>query len=482
MRKSKSMETGTFRLVRAGAAAVALAWSSSVAAAETDLLARVHVAEQCYAAKAEFAELARPGGTQEAGFLAPLLASFVGSLAQGGVSGVANAIDRAASEHTFKASGTRGFAHGQIRRSSEDLLTPFSYQDGARCMLLAVPDPDSPGRRGVVPINATSELVGIDKVAPSASRAELIEVMRGPLRLETLPLVYAEVAILPDRQGVQIVPLKVWYRKALPGASRSRAQRTELHVALASPGYSTAGDPLGSFYAFSRFRLPRMRPGPSSVLSQDDLRDINPIFHASRPIAAVDTALVAELNGTFAAYQTAKATTMKAQADLRAAQADFEDKPTAANRVAVETRSAALSRAKEAETRAGTLRANQPGDGNTRLLGRGRANVRMTFLTIRDENRFAKAIATALGAQAEAVGTAVAGRLTPSPAWNADDTAMITAQATLNSAIAALGAATTEGDPVKIVAAEGAVLVAKAKLNEAAIAIGKAPPFTDLSL
>ncbi|MBW3169418.1 hypothetical protein [Qipengyuania flava] len=462
-------------------AALSLASGGSVAAAETDLAGRVHVAEQCYAAKAEFAELARPG-TQEAGFLAPLLASFVGSLVQGAVSGVAGAIDRAASEHTFKASGTRGFAHGKVRRSDEASLTPFSYRDGARCLVLAVPDTDRAGSRGVVAIDAASDLSSIDAVAPSTSRADLLEVMTGPLGLRNLPLVYAEIAVVPDRQGVRIVPLKVWYRKALPKASRSRTQRTELHVALASPGYSAEGDPLGSFYAFSRFRLPRMRPGPTSVLDQDDLRDLNPIFHAGRPVAAVDTALVAELNGAVAAHQTAKATTLKAQADLRAAQADFEDEPTAAHRVAVETRSAILARAKEAEQRAGVARADLPGEGNSRLTARGRANARVTFLTIRDENRFAKAISTALGAQAEGVGTAVAGRLAPSPAWSADDTAMVTARTTLDSALVALEAATTEGDPVKIAAAEAAVLVAKAKVNEAAVALGKAPPFLDLDL
>ena len=447
----------------------------------TKVAARLEVAEACVLAQDRFAELAQPSGEVEAGFLAPLLAAAVGSLVQSAVTGIANAIDSASSEHTFSASGVDGFTHGRIVRETAG-PAPYSYRDQPRCAILVVPDDgtSSAARKDQVRLADIDRIAGIDEAVPTIVRPAFRKKIGDDFDLGTVPLVYAEIAVLPTKEGLQLTPLTVWYRKALPGASRSSALKAELHIALAAPGYSATGDAIGSVYAFSRFELPRMKPGVGSILKPASLETLNPIFHAGRAATEIDKVFPTSANAALAALATKKAEQAKAQAELDLAIATRQDKDSAVNRNAEEARRTALKAAADA-----TLEAQKVVDGLTpltdsNLQAQGRTNARVTFLVIRDENKFGKAVAAALKGQAEAAGKAVTTELTPTPDWAASDTAYVTADATLNSARVALNAAIAEGDRGKIAVAEAAVLVAKAKVNEAAVGADRPPPYPDI--
>ena len=446
-----------------------------------DLQARLKVRETCILEQRKFDEFASPSGEQESAIVAGLLASFAGALAQSAVSGIAGAIDRASSEKTFKATGTARFDHGMIELDPARTLTPYRYRDKPRCAVLVVPDESRRDRGdGVVPLSDIGTVPEIDRLVPAGeTRTAFISAMLDDFGLKRLPLVYIEVALLPDDAGLKITPLMVWYRKALPGASSSKAQRAELHVALATPGYAATGDPLGNVYAFSRMSLPPMRPG--THLRYEDLRFANPIFHAARTPRDADNIVAATYNLKQAKVVTKRAELAKARADLAQAEAVRADTNNAVNRNAVAVMKDAVKAAEQAKDKAESEAGNNPGANTDPLLGHGRTNARMSFLVIRDENRFGKAISGALSAQAEAVGSAVAKELAPSAPWATTDTAFVVAQATLTSAVAARDAALAEGDPVKIAAAEAAVVVAKAKLNEAAIGADKPLPYPDLA-
>ena len=447
----------------------------------TKASARLEVADKCVLAQDRFAELSAPAGTPEAGFLAPLLAAAVGSLVQSAVTGIANAIDSASSEHTFSASGVDGFTHGKIVREGAG-PTPYTYRDQPRCAILVVPDngTSSAARKDRIRLADIDRIAGIDEAVPKDVRTAFREKIGADLGLDVVPLAYAEIAILPSNEGLQLTPLTVWYRKALPGASQSSALKAELHIALAAPGYSATGDAIGSVYAFSRFELPRMKPGVGSILKPASLEPLNPIFHAGRTVTDIDKQFPTSANAALAALATKKAEQAKAQAELDLAIATRQDKNSAVNRHAEAARSAALKAASDA-----TLDAQKIVDGLTpltdpNLQAQGRTNARVTFLVIRDENKFGKAVASALKGQAEAAGKAVTSELTPTPDWSTSDTTYVTASATLNSALVALDAAIAEGDQGKIAVAEAAVLVAKAKMNEAAIGADRPPPYPDI--
>lgn len=358
--------------------------------------------------------------------------------------------------------------------------TPYAYRDQPKCAILVVPDEiDGKPAKNAVLLNDFGKVEDADKVFDDADRTEFAVMLDEKFGLKHFPLAYAEVAILPSEDDLRIEPLAVWYRKALPGAPPSKAQRAELQVALATAGYSASGDALGSVYAFARMQLPPMRPG--DYLTHDALRFTNLISHASRPPRDADKAAAAGYNLAHAKTATAKEEVAAAEAQLALARAKLADRNTAVNRLAVETRIGAEKKAREAAAKANQVSDKTPPDGDQRLSNKGKTNARVAFIVIRDENKFGKAIAKALGAQAEAVGTAVKNQLTPAPAWAATDTAYVTAQAGLDSAMATLDAAVREGDPLKIAAAEAAVRVAKAKLNEAAVGADRLPPFPDLA-
>lgn len=472
------------KLYKHGVLMTALLAASSIPlparAASSDIQARLVVRDQCVLAQKKFAAEARPAGDKEAAFVAAILASIAGSLAQSAVSGLAGAIDRASSEMTFKATGIDRFDHGRIVIDAENKTAPYAYRDQPKCAIIAVPDEiDGKPAKNAIPFENIGEAKGVKEVFPSADTAAFTDMLKKEFGLQHVPLAYAEVAILPSEDDLRIEPIAVWYRKAMPGAPASKAQRAELQVALATAGYSATGDALGSVYAFARMQLPPMRPG--DYLTHEALRFANLISHASRPAREADKAAAAGYNLAHAKAITAKEELAGAEAQLALARAELADKNTAVNRLAVEARDKAFGKAREAVEKADYARSQTPPDGDPDLFEKGKTNARVAFIVIRDENKFGKAIAKALGAQAEAVGTAVKNQLTPAPAWAATDTAYVTAQAGLDSAMATLDAAVREGDPLKIAAAEAAVRVAKAKLNEAAVGADRLPPFPDIA-
>jgi hypothetical protein len=220
-------------------------------------------------------------------------------------------------------------------------------------------------------------------------------------------------------------------------------------------------------------KLPKIAPG--QTLAWDDLRSSTSPMMAARPTAGViDTALT-NANGAYTALATRKREQIVADRALLAAEARLKAKPQDADLLAVRTAAADAAKDAQAAVSLADTAANAIGDSPV-----GATNVSARFVVIRAEDKFGMALAKALKGQADAAGKAATEALAPKPEFTANDTAYLAAEATLAAKQREYDAAVTSGDAAIIAKLLGELNVAKAKVNEAAVAIKRPIPYPGL--
>lgn len=426
---------------------------------------RLKVLDQCVLSDLQ---LARGEQAQiQEGIFAPILAGVVGSLAQSAVGGLASAIQSASEEHTYSAPATAGYTAGDIKRGQGP--APWQFKARDQCLIYYVQAPASRKAQKSLAFVRDAISKGVNRAGEDVTA----DALRDDLGMsDQEPIVYVEIALLSLREAVVIRPLLVWYRQPLP-ATRAQPQRIELNVALGLPGYAKDGDELGTLFAMQRFRLPPLMPG-GNPLKFEDLTNLSSVYHPIRPTAGYLDGRVASLNTVVAAVDTARAAELAATRAHAAAKEKSDRNGTPENIAATQVAADALADARAQLHRAVTMQNDQ---SEEKERGVGATNARVTFMAIRDANKFGLAIAKALGAKQETVGETVTSSLTPQPTWQTSDTAFLTAMLDVQSKQAAHDAAVAKGDASEILAARNALLIAKAKANEAAIANNRSPPY-----
>ncbi|WP_226632749.1 hypothetical protein [Novosphingobium profundi] len=496
-----------------GFTALAVCFPSTVYAqrAETISPAELRVTQASYGAKGEVLaptcpltlegnlDLDRARSTEFlGGLLTTLFAGFAGDLVKSGVTTLGNALDEASKERGFVAEADAGFFSGtiekqQIEISSNDDGVEFPdftwrqavFQPRAKCLVLFVPSdpPKSRGRNSGGSVTSGDFVESLVQLSPfqlqggaafqdpesDGSRNEILRITNRVknLGIERSPKLYIEAVLFQEPEGLVIRPYLLWYREALSGAPRRGKKSTELHVTLATPAFDAEKPTIGTAFAGARIQLPQMEPGPP--LGPRDLANSASVWLPPRPTAGTVQSTVERYNTEILAVRTREAERLQAATELAEAQratgADAEAKKRAAIEKLLETEKAlAVARKIDADM--------TPGGKAI-----GATNVQMRFVVVRSASKFGQAIASAIKGQAEAAGTGVKEALAPSPEFTANDTAYLTAMLDVEAKGRALTAATAGDDADAINAANDALRIAKAKANEAAVAVSKPLPY-----
>lgn len=425
--------------------------------------------------------------------LVPVVAGLASSLAQSALSGISNALKRASQEHAYTARATDGFMYGSLVRTETAGLSQYRFHSQPKCLIFWVPN--APGVRNDSLARFTGDAAGFASDHLNFSQRDIALQEIG---ITAPPAVYVEVIVYPRAEILEIQPSLVWYRNPL-GSAGTRSRPTELTVEMATPSYAKDGNPIGTIYALSRIELPRMTPG-QDPLRLADLAGIGQIYHPNRPAAGYIKDQIDALEKAEAALATAVTELTTAQRSLEAANVADAAASTPVTRAAVvtaqnlkddKTRTLSTRETELAMLRlaTGTTVARLPGAVAEPLLvsdsgTMGATNASVAFIVVREEDKFGMAIATALGAQGQALGTAVSSAvtdgLTPDVAWRPSDTTYLAKVLDVQAKQAALATAEAGGDPAKILEARGALLNAMAQANEAAVAADIEPPYPNL--
>lgn len=484
--------------VSMAASAVAVPAAAQTERPQTTLAGHLVVRDECVISNLADMD-ARTRATSESGLFAPIIAGFAGNLLSGAVGEIASAIRRASEEHAYTLVGSDGYLSGNIIRSEASGVSTYQFVPEPKCLILHVPS-DPLQRRGTGPSPyaqfAYADLGGeqVDESLADPRDADLAGI--GINRVA--PAVYIELALLPGPEGVMVRPMFVWYREPIASAGM-RSRSTELLVELATPFHAAGGDPLGTLFGVSRIRLPRLQPGHTPLRSTD-LEGLGATYIPYRPSTGPLGTQIAALQAAEAALSAARGNVRTtARAEVIALR-NLQAQSTPANRAAHDDAVYAAQQANTALTAAenalnelrrisGTATAgsapvvtNPAAAAGAATVAReamtdggtvGAVNARVSFMVIRDPNRFGLAIAGALQSQQAAAGTALTQALTPQPAWRTQDTAMLTATLDVQVKQAAYNTAVQAGDATKILEARNALLLSKAAANAAAVAAGQ---------
>lgn len=412
-------------------------------------------------------------------FLGPVLGAIIagiaGDLIKTGVTAAGDALEKASREQGFGVEGTTWYQSAQLRaRASKDKLAHITFNPA--CLVLFTQEPSGedistfPDAVAKDPAIAPALAAILTKAPITTSGQDGKDAM--DLLLENgaarAPGLYVEARILNSKEGLVIRPVLVRYARSLPGAAKA-SSAAELHITLATPG---AAD-LGTAFATVRLKLPKIAPG--QTLTWNELRSSASPIMATRPTAGVIENALTNANGAYTAAATRKRELVVAERAQKAAEVRLTAKPQDADLLAVKTAAdTAVEDAIAAKT-AATDAANAVTD-----IPVGATNVSARFVVIRAENKFGTALARALKGQAEAAGKAVTEAVAPKPDFTANDTAYLAAEATLAAKQREYDAAITAGDAAVTVKLLGELNVAKAKVNEAAVAIKRPIPFPGL--
>lgn len=441
----------------------ALSPSPVSAQAHTESVQQAKVAwlDKCLSAKDH-----RVAGAGE-GIFSGVLAGLAGDLLGAGVTALGDALERASREHAFSAEGLARFNYYRI-----DLAAPLgvalepTFGAANGCLALSV---QTPGAQ-----------VGLEDGKAGD---------RKNVGLDPRPQVYLEARLIALRDGFYVQPAYLAYLAPMSGAPK-KASATELHFSFSTPAAVTENSGRGAIFALAQIRLPRLTPGPQTILDAEQLMHLGSAALAHRgketieaqrsSIAQVFEAVPAAID----AVESAKHALARAEKRLKAlpANADAATRKDAIDTVelareGVEDRELNLAEAREKK---GTLEENLGGS-----LAGGITTAVVRFTVIRDANKFGMAIATALKGKAATAGTALTTHLTAAapaapPAWTEADTALVLAMSNAATAERALATAQAAGDAAAIFEKEIALRNAKAQANQAAAAAKKPLPFPEL--
>lgn len=454
------------------AAATALA----LAAAQPALAERAEIVRQAHAialptcpgvpdeaTSAEWADKT----DEVAPLLAALIAGAAGELVKGGLTAAGEALETASKEKGIVAESTTTF-----------FATRVAARSGSSKTARLVPQPTCL----VLYADGEGAIDGIatDAALKAALEADAAQGVTLPLYdgqgtvartltdagVATLPSLYAEVRVIPLREGVVLRPVLVWYRQRMDRAPTGRAA-AELHVTLSVPAATDSGT------AFATVRLPLPKIAPGQALAWRALRSSTSPVMAARPTAGFVETRLASMNAAYALAGTRRRELVVADRALASARRKHAAKPTAETREAVEAATLA-----QADATSDLASANAAADA-VKSVDAGATNAKVRFVVVRDENAFGLAIAKALKGQAEAAGKAVTTALTPTPDWAATDTAYATALAAVAAKQRDYDAAVAGGSG-EVAKLGDELLVLKAKLNEAAAASNRPLPYPSL--
>lgn len=408
--------------------------------------------------------------------IATLIAGVAGQLATGGINAAGDALEQASKEKGIVSEGTTSFYMSRLvladKKSKVARIEPQAI-----CLVLFSEGSgdldDLVNERALINLKDVAIASGTPPLKLFGKDSEREDVL-GVLRkhgLGHIPSIYTEVRILSTDEGLYLRPVLIWYRDKLAGAPPGSAN-AEYHLNLATPGSGTGAGDIGTTFAGARMILPKIRPG--QILSWVELKSATSVMVPLRPSAGfVDTKLAAT-NTIYAQFATRNKELAVANSAFLAAQTKDKAKSTPETRDALRTTGEALKEA--------TAEQKAAAEQVTALTGSdvGATNAKGRFVVVKDANQFGLALAKALKGQADAAGKAVTSALTPEPTWAASDTAYVTAKSDLDGAQRDYDAALTSGDSGNIAKAGDALLLKKAKLNEAAAGLNRALPYPNL--
>lgn len=408
---------------------------------------------------------------------ASLLAGMAGDAVTATLSAAGSAIEQAAREQSFSATGRTSFdfyrfalAEGSTTTlAGPATIVPVLRPRASQCLILAF-EKDRPAGDSLDPTGSlTGPTLQPDRIAAWTD-----------LGLPANPAVYIEAELQSRADGFVVRPVLVWYADPLDNSVR-RALPAELHVLFATPALATDENALGAPFALARINLPRIEPG-SRVRVASDLRlHVSPVMplrpQAGSPAAMLAAMTTLETNVATSERDVVLLTRAEATAGLAAAATDAKPEAALAHAAAREDLTEAIATRDRLRRRIASARTTNP------ATSYGSTNVEARFAVVRNANAFAMAIAKSLQNRAAAVGTAATAALTPQTAeeaWTGLDTTYVAAMSTVDEKQAAFEAAVLNGDVAATLTARLALRNARAAANAAAAASGRALPFGDL--
>jgi hypothetical protein len=436
----------------------------------------------------------------------PILGTFAagiaGNLVTSGLNAIGSALESASQEKAFVAEGVGSFTAYRIDNGGKPTdkwqaipdLEVEVLPDGAigpvqdqgkgetaeRCVVLIMQaSREGSGKTPPPMIDAKAIQDAFSASGIPAARAANAEKRLKALGVTTLPILYVEAELIGASDGLVIQPVLIRYAAPLPGAPKGTTA-TELDVSFAVPAAPGTTD-IGTVFALARMPLPEMAPVTSkgagsgaTVLSRSALQAYASVVVPMRSTSGIADTVLTARNGIVTSIDTKKAQVAQLREALRLAQRKLDQ-----NKDASKTQD--LTNARDdgqlALTDAIADQAKLTQAARADVLLAGSTNVKARFLVIRDANEFGLALAKALKAQADATGKAVTDQLAPQPAWTGKDTAYVEAENAVRAAQRAVDDAVTAGEMTKVPGLQDAVIAAKAKANEAAVASGRQPPY-----
>jgi hypothetical protein len=437
----------------------------------------------------------------------PILGTFAagiaGNLVTSGLNAIGSALESASQEKAFVAEGVSSFTTYRVDNGGKptdkwqaipDLevevlpdgaIGPVPDQSKAetaeRCVVLIM-QASRKGSRTPPMIDAKAIQDAFSASGIPAARAANAEKRLKALGVTTLPILYVEAELIGASDGLVIQPVLIRYAAPLPGAPKGTTA-TELDVSFAVPAAPNTTD-IGTVFALARIPLPEMAPvtnngagSGATVLNRYALQAYASVVVPMRSTSGLTDTVQSARNGIVTSIDTKKAQVAQLREALRLAQRKLDQ-----NKDASKTQD--LTNARDdgqlALTDAIADQAKLTQAARADVLLAGSTNVKARFLVIRDANEFGLALAKALKAQADATGKTVTDKLAPEPAWTSKDTAYVEAESAVRAAQRAVDDAITAGETTKVPGLQDAVIAAKAKANEAAVASGRQPPYVIL--
>ena len=447
-----------------------------------------------------------------------LLAGIAGDLVKTGLSAAGEALEAASREQGFVAQGQGPYFAGTVTKA-KSVSDPARFEPGERCLVLYLPAKDEPIDKlfSEAAADRPEETDRLTWQRASAEAASAPETQVAPAESErdaaanaekekeekktkyldeethskrawintfeelgiiNAPSIYVEARLMPSKEGLQLVPTFVWYRKAFKGAPKAKA-KAEMHLSLATPKFEAGAAPgaIGTVFSGARLALPEISPG--EILDGEELRGTRSAWLPNRPTEGYVDDLVEAKNALLAGVSTKKAELDKAKLAEAKAKRLADKKPN-------DLDLAYAYKEAERERKAieiASIATSEQWSADSEAVRAGATNVQMRFVVIRDANKFGLALAKALGNQAEAAGKAVTEELTPQgpkPEWSADKTAYITAMEDVAAKQRAYDAALAKGESEPIAVAAADLKISKAKANEAAVKLKMVLPYPGL--
>lgn len=414
--------------------------------------------------------------------IAGVLAALAGKVVTAGLNAGGDALEKVSKEKGFVSEGATSYKMARLFKADEKVVQA-RVENEAACLVLFVPGQGAP--EGLLNEPGMSTLRQAAKASTLTSAFDFFQTSpdSGPpatdrltrqwrgMGLKTLPALYAEVLVLPTPEGVVVRPVLFWYRERVAGAP-SKTTGAEVHIQLATPGSGTGIGDIGTVFAGARLVLPKVEAG--QLLDWESLKPATSLVLAPRPTSGyVDTRL-AWANGIYTAAATKQAEYTAAKRANDSALRKDKAKSTPDTKEAVTVTGQGLDDAKTALALAQETRKLVQDEAI------GATNVKLRVVIVRDANQFGLEVAKLLKGSADDVGKAVTTALTPASPWAATDTSYATALADLNAKQRDYDAAIAANDSGKMAAAQDALLVSKAKLNEAAAASDRPLPYPTL--